>query len=256
MNGSEHITILAIYSAAIFLAPFLLRTNHGRSSIQDTVNAMGILGTFVGIAWGLIHLDFQNLQAGIPVLIRYLSFGFGASIAGFIASLVVKHTDIYGIKEGTKDASEKELLEEIKEELKRVNTNLSGEGETTLVTQIQKMRTSTADGLDELNQSFAEFAKNVAENNSKALIEALEGVMRDFNTKINEQFLHLNYQASHWAIAQRPCRLHQSMLKNSAYSQQSYGKSSRLWGNSLVELRQYLKHFPVVVKKSSMRWTS
>lgn len=187
MNES-HLTILVVYSIVIFLAPFWLRKSHSRGSIQDTVNALGILGTFAGIAWGLFHLDIQNLQDGIPILIRYLSYGFVASIVGFVASLLVKHTDIYGIKEGTKDASEKELLEEIKEELKRVNMNLSGEGETTLVTQIQKMRTTTSDKLDELNKSFNEFAKNVAENNSQALIKALEEVMRDFNAKINEQF--------------------------------------------------------------------
>ena len=35
---------------------------------------------------------------------------------------------------------------------------------------------------------FNEFAEQMAENNTQALIEALEEVMRDFNTKINEQF--------------------------------------------------------------------
>jgi translation initiation factor 2 alpha subunit (eIF-2alpha) len=50
------------------------------------------------------------------------------------------------------------------------------------------MRVDLVDQTQDLNKSFKEFADKVAENNSKALIEALEGVMRDFNTKINEQF--------------------------------------------------------------------
>jgi DNA repair ATPase RecN len=167
--------------------PFFLKNKHTKGSIQDTVNALGILGTFTGIIFGLFHLDFTNLQEGIPELIKWLTYGFIASVAGFTASLVVKHTDIYGIPEGTKDLTDKEILEEIREEIKKVNMNLSGEGETTLVTQIQKMRTSTADKLDELNKSFNEFAKQMADNNVSALIEAVNKVMEDFNAKINDQ---------------------------------------------------------------------
>ncbi|MDP3839205.1 MAG: hypothetical protein Q8Q54_09815 [Methylococcales bacterium] len=41
---------------------------------------------------------------------------------------------------------------------------------------------------NDLTNKFDEFAKLVAEGNAKSLIKALEEVMRDFNTKINEQF--------------------------------------------------------------------
>ena len=187
MNGLNHLSYVLLYVAFIFITPWFLRKNHSKGSIQDSVNALGILGTFVGIAWGLSRLDFGNLQDGIPALINYLFYGFLASIGGFAVSFLVKHSDIYGIQEVAKDASERELLSEIKEELVKVNTNLSGEGETTLVTQIQKMRTSTSDKLEELNKSFNEFAKQMAENNVNALIEAVKKVMEDFNTKINDQ---------------------------------------------------------------------
>ena len=99
------------------------------------------------------------------------------------------------------------LLSDIKYELKitkdeQKNSNaqlikaLTGEGETTLVTQLQKLRTSTQDGFSDLRNAFTAFADKIAEDNTAALIEALENVMRDFNTKINEQFgenfKHLN----------------------------------------------------------------
>jgi len=72
--------------------------------------------------------------------------------------------------------------------IKSIERSISGDSETTLLTQIQKLRTTTSDNLNELNKSFKEFAEKQADNNSKALIEALESVMRDFNAKINEQF--------------------------------------------------------------------
>ena len=69
-----------------------------------------------------------------------------------------------------------------------VERALTGEGDTTLLTQMQKMRTTFSDKQDDLIKEFREFAESMAENNSRALIEALEEVMRDFNAKINEQF--------------------------------------------------------------------
>ena len=67
------------------------------------------------------------------------------------------------------------------------------------MTQLQKMRTSFSDqgeatrtavetGFQAQVAAFKDFAEKVAENNSKALVEALEEVIRDFNTKISEQF--------------------------------------------------------------------
>ncbi len=41
---------------------------------------------------------------------------------------------------------------------------------------------------EELVTEFKSFAENMTDNNSKALIDALESVIRDFNTKLNEQF--------------------------------------------------------------------
>ncbi len=50
------------------------------------------------------------------------------------------------------------------------------------------MRQESRDGLVTLKTSFDDFLKSAAENNSKALIQALQEVIRDFNAKINEQF--------------------------------------------------------------------
>jgi hypothetical protein len=72
--------------------------------------------------------------------------------------------------------------------LANIHKAIAGDGETTLVTQMQKLRTSTVDGLDGLNTSFREFADKVVADSTQSLIDALTGVMKDFNAKINEQF--------------------------------------------------------------------
>lgn len=96
-----------------------------------------------------------------------------------------------------------ELLDSIK-------SSLAGDGDGSVTTQLLKVRTAITDKLDSmdsnnkrrseslndalnsnfanLTQKFEDFAKIVAENNSKAFIEALEAAMRDFNNNITEQF--------------------------------------------------------------------
>ena len=77
---------------------------------------------------------------------------------------------------------------ETRESLQSIEKSLTGEGDSTVLTQLQKLRTTFSDKQDDLVRAFNEFAEKMAENNTSALIEALEEVMRDFNTKINEQF--------------------------------------------------------------------
>ena len=82
----------------------------------------------------------------------------------------------------------KENHEQTLESLESIRSSVSGEGDTSLLTQVTRLRTTFTDKQDELIKEFKDFAKNMAEANSQKLIEALEEVMRDFNAKINEQF--------------------------------------------------------------------
>jgi biopolymer transport protein ExbB/TolQ len=198
-------TISIILSILILLSPFLLRRKQSVSNLSSLVVTFGILGTFIGIFLGLITFQVTDIYGSVPKLLEGLKIAFLTSIAGMIAGVLVKvFPAIYRIKiEETSDDSAIEsmirILNEINanqieiskretEQLRKIERALCGEGDTTLLTQIQKLRTLISDKQDDLIKEFREFAKTMAENNSKALIDALTQVMRDFNTKINEQF--------------------------------------------------------------------
>lgn len=204
--NNELIAIIA--SSVILLSPFYFKRKHDISSMSGLTTTLGILGTFVGIFIGLIEFDVNNIAASVPQLLEGLKTAFLTSIAGMVASLILKESPIlYGIRVSTADAAkeqasvesmvhflstieknQRELFQIENQQLHKIEKALCGEGETTLLTQIQKLRTSFADKQDELIMAFNKFAEKMAENNSKALIDALTQVMRDFNTKINEQF--------------------------------------------------------------------
>jgi len=57
------------------------------------------------------------------------------------------------------------------------------------LSQAKLLRQEMADGLKLLNSTLENYAERMADNNSKALIEALREAIRDFNAKINERNL-------------------------------------------------------------------
>ena len=75
---------------------------------------------------------------------------------------------------------------ETMETLSSIEKSLTQEGEGAVLTHLQKLGTSEKQ--DALIDSFNEFATKMADDNTNALIRALEEVMKDFNAKINEQF--------------------------------------------------------------------
>jgi gas vesicle protein len=183
-------SLTIIFSLAIFFSPVILKRFQGVGVMASTVTSLGILGTFLGIFIGLLHFDVNNIQESVPELLGGLKTAFLTSIAGLVSSLLLKSFPrLYGITVKKEDAAREEIgLEAMLAALGRIEKAIAGVGETTLVTQVQKLRTSTTDGLDKLNDSFREFAEKVVADSTQALIDSLTQVMRDFNAQINAQF--------------------------------------------------------------------
>ncbi len=91
------------------------------------------------------------------------------------------------------------LGETISNAIQDMQRSVVGDGEYTVIGQMKQIRLETRDEIsklrDESRQSnealikeFRDFAKTMAENNTKTFIEALNETMKDFNTKLTEQF--------------------------------------------------------------------
>jgi hypothetical protein len=163
------------------------RTVHDGPSIFTTG---GIFFTFLGIAQGLYGFDPSKIDASIPLLLDGLKTAFIASVVGVGAALSIKLRyallGLPALKHDTK--TEGATVDDLYGQLIAVQQSIAGQEDSTLLTQLKLTRTDTNDRLDRLQRSYDEFARKAAENNSKALIQALQEVIRDFNTKISEQF--------------------------------------------------------------------
>jgi ABC-type transporter Mla subunit MlaD len=66
--------------------------------------------------------------------------------------------------------------------------NRFSDDDRSLISEIKLQRQDSNDRLDAVRRALTDFVERAAENNSKALIEALRAVIRDFNSKLSEQF--------------------------------------------------------------------
>lgn len=154
------------------------------------LTTLGILGTFIGIGIGLANFNANDVQKSVPNLIDGIKTAVWVSAWGIFCAITIKIREVFwGIsKRISAQKSSGATVDDLATILMSVQQALVGDDDSTLLSQIKLARTDTNDRLDRLSKSMDEFCTKVAESNSKALIEALKEVIRDFNAKINEQF--------------------------------------------------------------------
>src|SRR5437868_10759575 len=107
-------------------------TAHKRPAFLTT---LGILGTFIGIAFGLLNFSTSDIQKSVPELIDGIKTAFWASAWGILCALTIKARDI--AFDGRKRISEKistgATINDLASLLKAVQQALVGNDEATLI---------------------------------------------------------------------------------------------------------------------------
>lgn len=187
----DPITIIFIFVILGTLVFFMYRFDrfavmHG----PEILTTLGIFGCFLGIALALLSFNPDNVSQSVPGLLNGVKTAFWASVSGVLGALVIKFRQRFTknpipVAEGEQKASSLEDVVYVLNELKK---SIAGSEDSSLVAQIKLMRQEQNDHAIAMRRSLDEFAEKVSELGSKALIEALEKVIRDFNTQLNEQF--------------------------------------------------------------------
>lgn len=182
------IFIISIACAAIFFQIKFDRyaINHG----PEILTTLGIFGCFSGIAVALLDFDTANIAQSVPNLLNGVKTAFWASVAGVLGALTIKfrHRFSKAPVQNSTDEPKSASLEDVVLSLNSLRRAIAGENDSSLITQLKLMRQEQNDNFDRLQESFEKFEERVSELGSKALIQALEEVIRDFNNQLTEQF--------------------------------------------------------------------
>ena len=187
----DPLTILFVVVIAAATAFFQLKfdryaVNHG----PEILTTLGIFGCFTGIAIALLDFDTRNINESVPQLLNGVKTAFWASVTGVLGALTIKFRHRFSkepiqVSEGEpKSAS----LEDVVLSINSLRKSIAGENDTSLISQFKLMRQEQNDNATLMRKSLDDFAEKVSELGSKALIEALQKVISDFNNQLNEQF--------------------------------------------------------------------
>src|SRR5215467_975578 len=100
------ITATFIGIITIFVIYFHLNYSHSTAHKAPAfLTTLGILGTFTGIAFGLLYFNINDIQKSVPELIEGIKTAFWASAWGILCALTIKTRDI--LFDGGKIISEK-----------------------------------------------------------------------------------------------------------------------------------------------------
>ena len=197
LNGLTQSAIVFITLIAIL---FHVRWTRRNTAIGPTfLTTLGIFFCFIGIAWGLLNFDPADVKYSIPRLLGGIRTSFWASVAGIFWALTIKaRVAIWGDAKLRVSATNQQgaTLSDVADYLAKLNSALAGSEDSTLLGQIKLLRSDSNYRLDRLNATFESYSEKIAEANSRALMQALQSVVHDFNVQVNDQFgenfKHLN----------------------------------------------------------------
>jgi hypothetical protein len=188
LNG---LTQSAIVIITLIAAWFHIRWTRRNTALGPTfLTTLGIFFCFTGIAWGLLNFDPNDVRNSIPRLLEGIRTSFWASVAGIFWALTIKaRLAVWGDAKLILGAHQSgATLNDVATALGRLNSSIAGGEDSTLLGQVKLLRSDSNYRLDKLAAALEGHAAQVAAANSRALVHALQEVMRDFNSQVNEQF--------------------------------------------------------------------
>lgn len=209
----------------------------------EILTTVGILGCFLGIALAMMDFDSSNVTQSVPHLLEGVKTAFWASVSGVAGALVIRarhnrqKTPIPQAAGAPKGAT----LDDLVAATQTLQKSLAGQEEGSLLSQLKLMRLEQSEQLKGLRTSFDEFAGKMAQDGSKALIEALREVIRDFNTKINEQFGE-NFKELNAAVGNL-------LIWQQQYTEE-LNKLQQVQRMAADDLEQSARHFSTMVRQS------
>ena len=156
----------------------------------EVLTTLGILGCFTGITIALFSFNPENISQSVPNLLSGIRTAFWASLAGVFGALTLRFGQRFRKVKDNKNqiAGQTASLSDVVLSINSLKESIVGQDKSNIQAEIREFKEQSEKQFLSLQEEFKTFSKHMVENNQKAIIEALREVIKDFNTKITEQF--------------------------------------------------------------------
>lgn len=183
---------LVLICSVLLLGLFfhLFRYSSNTAEVAPAIlTSLGIFGTFLGVAIGLWHFDTSDIQGSVPQLMEGLKTAFWTSIAGLFAALTLKiRAAVEQAGRRAAAQSRAATIDDLDLSLQSLVKQLQDGTDKSLRSDLVEQHSASQRRFDELVSVLTDYQQRMADANARALVEAIRSVMKEFNTKINEQY--------------------------------------------------------------------
>lgn len=155
----------------------------------NILTSIGIFGTFLGVALGLWSFDTTDIHGSVPKLMDGLKTAFWSSIAGLLGALTIKLRSTFA-QSGRRTATQTRAasIDDLDASLKLLADQFNNQREDSMQSLLKRQHEDNQNGVRQIVYVLEHYEERMADANAKALVEAIEAVMQDFNARINEQY--------------------------------------------------------------------
>lgn len=232
---------LTIITWGLVLSMFLLIAYfHGPSYSPQTVRhapsiltSLGIFGTFLGIAFGLMGFDSAEIETSVPVMIDGLGVAVWSSIVGILGALSIRFRHaLKSIRLESGETQKQASVTDLNNAIAELNTNLD------------QLRSESRADANALLESSRSYQSQMVTANTDALTTALATVMTEFNSRIEVQYGE-NFQKFNESLGQllQWQQSYSSQLSEMLKAQQASTEVINLASRSYEEMISHSQEF-------------
>lgn len=193
------VLLMIVLFALALTANLTRRAAAFQQSTPTLLTTLGILGTFLGIAIGLLDFDASHIEYSIPLLLDGLKLAFITSIVGILLATALRLVQVLK-RDGpqsargranaaaTLDTGDPAALFKLQIQLADAQLTATRQLGEQLVRMDARLIQTLEQQHDAQLAAFRDFAGQLSELGSRQLMAALESVIRDFNDKLGAQF--------------------------------------------------------------------
>lgn len=224
---------------------------HTANYTPSILTSIGIFGTFLGVALGLAEFDTGSIQSSVPALLEGLKTAFWTSIAGLLGALTIKFR--YAVASmrvrAHREARQTATMDDLAWHLERISNHLATEEAEPVSSLLKQQHDAQMAQQKQLESTIRNYQADMTEANQQALQQAIGHVMREFNTRIEEQYGE-NFRQLNQAVGQMVTwqKEHRESIEALVESNRQSAESAKLGAESFERLIQQTRSFTSVAE--------
>ena len=197
-EGGGFIILMLLLVCGLYVVG--VRRRDFRNMLANAMTSLGILGTFCGIFIALQGLNFQpgDIEKDVFSLVRGMRVAFVTSLIGIGATLLSRATWRFWNQKETGEKGVDSPDKNIVERLDAIKNAIAGDGDSSMVTQMQKMRDENRNGFEKLDglsetirvslvDNLSNLIKTIQEDVAKKLVDSVGGLADEIRRAFSEQ---------------------------------------------------------------------